>query len=883
VTTTALPARVFRAALRLLPEDFRAGYARDMEATFRAECDERRGRLLATLGLWLATLADVSRAGATEHLDILRRDLRFALRAMAARPLHSATALGTLALALGAIVAVFAVVDGVLLAPLPYRDPARLVTVTETQDGADPSSVGYLSFLDLRERSRSFERLVAASQSTATLTDSVHEAERVNAMRVSSGYFEMLGVRPSLGRAFTEAEDRPGAARRVAILSDRLYRRRFAADPALLGGVLLVGGTPYRVIGVMPQGFDDLVAARMYDGAELWFPLGYDPAASYACRTCRHLGIFGRLAPGATPESATGELSRLFQQLETEYPTQYNRAGARVSRVADVLLGPVRPVLLLLAAGVIALLFVAAAHVANLLLLRASERETEMAVRTSLGVSRARLVRQLMTESLLLALIAGLGGLLLAWAALRWLLVHDPAQLPRLAQVGLAGPAAALGLALSLACGLAFGLVPLRRLLAASPGLTRGAGRRTASGRTWRLREALVSLNVAAALLLLVGSGLLVRSLDRLLDVGLGFEPRGVLSARLWLSGERFRAGDNQAQIAAGTSFYAGLLDRLRALPGVRAAAAVSTLPLGGGVDRYGIHIAGRPYANPEAAPSADRFVVTPGFFETLRIPLLRGRLLGERDTQGSEAVVVVNRTLARELFPGEDPLGQQLSLGPPSAARRTIVGVVDDIRHHGLDVPPRYQVYVPQSQWAWAETSLTLLVRSDTDPLALARPLRQVVRSQDASQPLTDVRTYPDVVASASGTRRLAATLLASFACAALLLSIAGLYGSVGVFVGQRRQEIGVRLALGAAPGAIRRLVLAQGMRPVLVGLAAGLAAAAVSTRALRSLLFGVQPLDPGTFAATTLLLLVFAVAACAVPAARAAATDPARTLRSE
>jgi putative ABC transport system permease protein len=876
---------LFQGLVRLLPEEFRAAYARDMRATLRAEMRDAGGSLggPATVRLWIATAWDVLCSAASEHAHILARDTRFALRTLRARPAHALTALVTLALGIGANVAMFAVVDGVLLAPLPYRDPAGLVAIAETNRRGGASNVGYLSFADLRVRARTLGTLAATSQSTATLLGDGREAERVNAMRVSHGYFEMLGVRPALGRAFSEAEDQPGAARRVAILSDRLWRDRYGADPRVIGRPIDVSGVVHQVVGVLPRGFEDLVAARLYEGAELWFPLGYDPAASFACRTCRHLRVFARLAPGADAAAAERELSSILRALGSEYPTQYDGAAAAVTPLAEVFLGPVRPVLLLLWAGVLVLLVVACSNVANLLLLRASERSGEVAVRAALGVTAGRLTRQLLTESLLLATAGGLAGTLVGWAAVRVLVATGPAQLPRLADVALDARALAAALALSLASAALFGLVPLRQLVRGSARPLAGAGRRTATSSVWRIRSLLVAGNVAMAGLLLVGSGLLVRSLAGLLAVAPGFDPAGVLTMQIWLGGEAYRRGENRDQIAATTRFYDELLARVGALPGVSAASAVTTLPLGGGVDGYGLHIAGRPHANPEAAPSADRFVVAPRFFAALGIPLLRGRLLEEGDAQDRAAVVVVNRALAESLFPGEDPLGYELSLGPPSAPSRRIVGVVGDVRHHGLHVPVGYQVYVPQAQWAWAETFMTLVVRSQGDPGALAAPIREIVRSIDPAQPVTQVRRYQEIVDASLGTRRFATVLLSAFAGTGLAMALVGLYGALGVYVGQRRLEIGVRLALGAPETAIRRMVLGQGMRPVLAGLVAGLVAAAFSAGLLRTLVHEVGTLDPGTFLTTVAVLLASTLAACYVPAWRASRIDPAATLRTE
>jgi len=878
--------RLFRAVIRLLPEETRAGYAGDMEATFRAARREATGRARAgaLARLWLATIGDVIRVAPGEHLDVLRRDLRVAARAMAARPGHTMTAVATLAIGIGANIAMFAVVDAVLLSPLPYRDPAALVTVAETEAGGDPSNLGYLTFVDLKAGSRSFETLVAVAASTATLTDWDRDAERVNAMRASRTYFDMLGVRPALGRTFTEAEDRPGAARRVVILSDALWRRRFGADPAVVGRPVSISGTEYRVVGVLPADFEDLVASRMYGGAEIWYPLGYDPAAAFACRTCRHLRVFGRLAPGVAPDAAQRELDRIFASLEQAYPSEYHAAGAEVTPLTDVLLGPVRPALLVLWAGVGALLLVACGNVANLQLFRATERAHEIAVRTALGVTRGRLARQLLTESVLLGLAGGLAGLGPAWAVVRLVAITGPAQIPRLEEAAVDLRVVVATVALTMASAVVFGLVPLRQVLRqASASTLHGAGRRTGSARTWRVRSALVGANVALAALLLVGSGLLVRSVSGLLAVSPGLDPSGVLTMRIWASGPAFRDGTTDDQVATAARFYDEVLERARALPGVTAAAGVTTLPLGGGVDAYGFHIEGRPSANPEAAPNADRFVVTPDFFSVLRIPLVRGRLLDVSDHQEAAPVVVINRTAAQALFGGTDPVGQRVSLGPPTAVARTIVGIVEDVRHHGLDEPVGYQVYVPQAQWAWAETFLTLVVRSAGDPLALASPMRDIVRAVDPAQPVTDIAPYEAVVTATTGARRFTAGLLTAFAVAALLMAVVGLYGSLGVMVGQRRREIGLRMALGAHGRQVRRLVLARALGPVGLGLVAGLGLARLSARGLGSMLYRVEALDAASFGGSAVLLLGAALLASLLPAWRASRIDPATTLRAE
>jgi putative ABC transport system permease protein len=872
--------RLFRLLLRLLPEEFRAAYAREMETTFRAQRRDVTGA--RSLGLWLRTIADVLRRAPAVHFDILWRDARLAVRTLTDRPVALAAALITLTIGIGANVAMYAVVHAVMLAPMPYRDADGLVAVRETKAGASTATMGFLTFTDLRDRSASFSTLVAASQAMGTLTGGGHDAERVNIMRVSHAYFEMVGVAPALGRTFSDAEDRPGEARRVAILSDRLWRRRFAADASIVGRVITLSDIPYRVVGVLPSGYEDLVANRLYQRAEIWTPLGYDPAAVFACRTCRHLRVFGRLAPGVTPERAATDADRVIKGLEREWPAQYKQAGGDVTRLSDLFLGPVRPVLLALWAGVTALLLVACGNIAHLLLLRASDRAQEIAVRTALGITRARLMRQFLTESLLLAGAGGAAGTVVAWIVVRLVSAEGPDQIPRLADAAITPAVVMAGAAMALVSGLIFGLVPLRQVLRYSArGPARAGLRTTDSAAVWRSRSGLITVNVAMAVLLLVGSGLVVRSLRALLTVTPGVDPAGVLTLDVRATGARFNEGDDAQQIATAVQYYDDLLSRARGLPGVTSAAAVSVLPVTGLMDMYGFHVQGRSPDPSRGAPSADRFVVTPGFFNTVRIPLLRGRLLDERDRQGAETVVVINETAARTVFAGTEPIGQRVSLGPADAPLRTIVGIVGDVRHQGLDADVAPQVYVPQGQWEASATFLTLVVRTDGDPASLADSMRAVVRSVDAAQPVTNVRPYTDVIAALVGTRRFAATLLTVFAATAIVMAMVGLYGSLGVMVSQRRRELGVRLALGASAAGVRGLVLRHGLRPVAGGLVAGSVLAAVSTGALETLLFRIQPLDPATFVVAALALTACAVLACLVPAARAARIDPAVTLR--
>jgi len=873
--------RLLRIVISVLPGEFRTAYRADLEATIRAQQRDASGRG-ARRRLLLATIADVCRVAPGLHWDILRRDVTFAWRSMAARIVHTTAAALTLALGVGAAVAIFAILDAVWLQPLPYRDASELVTVGETSNGGKPGPMGYLTFVDLRAQSHTFAGLAAATQSIATITGGGGEAERISLMRASANYLEMIGVAPALGRRFTEAEDRPGAIRRIVILSDRLWRRHFNGDPNVLARSIDLNGVTFRVVGVMPAGFEDLVAARLYNDAEAWTPLGYDPTADFACRTCRHLRVFGRLAPGRSPADADRDLNQAIVTAAQAHPTEYDHPAIRVAPLGETFFGPIRRTLIVLAVAAALLLLVACGNVSNLLLLRATERSHEVAVRTALGVTPSRLARQFLTESVMLAFVGGAAGLPVAWAITRFFVRLAPPELPRLANVSLDGRALAAALLVVVGAGLLFGLAPLAQILRQPWTLgIHGAGRRTGSVAAWRMRGALVAVNVAMAAMLLVGSGLLVRSLAGLLAIDVGFNPDRVLTMRVSVGGARFVTPDNASNISATTAFYDAVLTRVRALPGVDAAAGVTTLPLGGDIDGFGLHVIGRPLANPESAPTADRFVVTPDFFRTAGVPLIAGRLLDANDRLGAPAAVVVNATLAREVLPGENAIGRQVALGGPDGPPRTIVGIVGDVRHRSLDGPTGYQVYVPQAQWVWAETDLALLVRSRSDPASLAAPIRQIIREVDPAQAVDRVRLYDDVVASVTATRRVAAQVIGLFALAAVMLAIVGLSGALGVLARQRRQEIGVRMALGADAGLIARLIVGQGLRPAILGLLVGLSAAAASAGTLRSLLYGVRTLDPVTFGVVSVILLGAAVFACVIPAWRASRANPVIALR--
>jgi putative ABC transport system permease protein len=868
--------RMFRTLMRMLPAEFRGDYEREMSATFRAERRAAHGALSLTR-VWGATVLDVFRTAPAEHLDILRRDLGYTLRMLARRPMLTVTALVTLALGIGANTAIFSVVNGVLLAPLPYPDADRLVLIEEARGDRDPGTTGYHSFAALRAENASFEAVAALAGWSAILAGDGRDAERVIGARVTWDYFAALGVRPSLGRDFDQGEDHP-ERRRVAIISDELWRRRYNADPAVIGRPITISQVTYTLAGVMPAASTDLVTARKFPGAQIWTLLGYAEELPQACRTCRHIHVVGRLKPGTSLAQAEADLSRIYQSLGSRFPADYDRPRAVVTPVRDYFLGPVKTPLYLLWGAVGLLLVMACANIANLLLIRASEREEEIAVRRALGVSPARLLRQLLTEAVVLASLGGAAGAVLAWWGTALLAANGPDAIPRLHEASVNARVLLYAVGVSVVTGVLFGLAPARLLVLRVDVSGMTARRTTAGPGPWRYRAALISVNVALSVLLLIGSGLLVRSFVNLMTVDVGFNPRSLLTFEVALTGQAY--GENTGI----NRFYDQVSERLRARPGVVSVSASTQLPLTGTLDRSGITIEGRTEDNPAAAPNADTYAVRPEYFTTLGIRLLSGRVFNERDGTGAPPVVIVGKTMADSLWPGADPLGQRIRVaGGPDNPFRTIVGVVADTRHYGLHLPPTLQVYIPHAQTHYPQPFVTMVVRAAGDPLSLAPAVREAVRGIDPLQPVSKIRSYEGIVAESMATRRFTLVLLGLFAGTALVLAIVGLYGAVSYVVTQRQREIGVRVALGASTRQISRLVLRLGMMPTAVGVIAGVALSVGVARAIESMLYGTSPVDRATFAVVIGVMVASAVAACLLPARRAAAVDPAVTLKAE
>ncbi len=802
----------------------------------------------------------------------LMNDIRYGLRQLTRSPSFTLLSILTLALGIGATTAIFSVVNPILFRPLPYPGADRIVTVAERDKEGQDAGTGYATFIDVQKMAGSFEAVAVTSSWQPTLQER-GDPERLDGQRVTQAFFSILGVRPILGRDFTPEENVRGK-HRVTILSHGLWQRRFGSDAAVIGRPVTFDGIQYIVVGVMPRSFESLLAPT----AQLWAPLGYELSLPWACRTCHHLREIARLKPGVGPEAARRELDVISGRLVAEYPTEYAAPGMLVVPLHTALTRDVRPALLALLGAVGFVLLIACANVSGLLLGRGMQREAEFAIRGALGAGRHRVVRQLLTESVLLSVLGGAAGAALAWWGVKGLAALAPPGLPRLNQIGIDSRVLAFTVALSLSCGLLFGLVPA--LATARPDLfavLRPGGRHT-SQRSRRLaRGILVAGEVALALMLLVGAGLLLRSLERLLAVDPGFDPRSVLTMEVQTTGARYN--DN----GPTWDFFDRALLAISAVPGVEQAGWTSMLPLGGNFDRYGVQIEGKLLANPEEAPSADRYAVTPEYLRAMRIPLKRGRTLTRQDGAGAPAVVLINETFARIGWAGEDPIGKRVQLGGPHERWRTVVGIVGDVHHTGLDEQQAPQIYLPEIQWLGADGAMVLAARTRGDPATLVPAIHAAIRSIDPSLPILRTATMEDVLAATAQPRRFALVIFQLFAVVALLLAAAGIYGVLAAGVTERTREIGIRSALGASRGGLLKLVVRQGLGLTAAGLAAGTVGALLLSRFLGGMLFGVGARDPLTFIGVVVVLLAVALVACWAPAWRATRVSPLEALRGE
>ncbi|HEX5706322.1 MAG TPA: ABC transporter permease [Pyrinomonadaceae bacterium] len=805
------------------------------------------------------------------------QDLRYGARMLARRPGFTLVAVAALALGIGANSAIFSVVNGVMLKPLPFDGAERLlaVSVRAANDGDPIWDHSYPNFTDIRDRSETLEG-AAAYYPAATFLTGGEEPELVRGAMTTADLFPMLGAQAAMGRTFTREDDQTGA-RRVALLSHGFWERRYGANPDIVGQEIMLGSRPTLVLGVMPKGFKFPVQTNNVDW---WMPLG--PALTERERDGRGI-VFMRLIAkrkeGVSLEQAQAELATISKRLEAQYATTNTGVTFGFTPFHTRLVGDLRLALWVLLGAVGCVLLIACANVANLLLARAAARYKEISIRTALGASRWRIMRQLLTESVLLATLGGLFGLLLAWWGTDLLVAASPADLPRAAEIALDWRVLIFTAALSLLTGVVFGLAPA--LQASKSEITESlkeGGRGSTEGGRSRLRGALVVAEVAVSLVLLVGAGLLVQSFMRLMNVSPGFDPEGVLAADITFRGER--AKDPVQQVAAAEE----IIERASQLAGVESVAAVDPVPMGGSFIAFSFQIEGRAPFEPGQVPNADRRVITPNYFKTMRIPVRSGRAFDERDRADAPPVCIINENFARRHFGGEDPVGQRITTDEtPDERPREIVGVVGDVRHGGLEEETSPEYYVPLAQRPVPRVTLMARTSGGGDPSALVPSLRGIIRQVDKEIPLYRIHTMEELLSDSVARRRFSMMLLGGFALVALLLAGLGIYGVMSYSVAQRTHEIGIRMALGAQARDVLKMVIGQGMLLAGGGVLAGLVAAVILTRVMSSLLYGVSATDPMTFGGVAAVLTFVALLSCYLPARRATKVDPMVALRYE
>jgi putative ABC transport system permease protein len=805
----------------------------------------------------------------------MMNDLRYAVRQLLRSPGFSAIAIVTIALGIGACTAIFSVVSGVLLRPLPYPESDRLVVVRETNFPTFPEfSVSPGNYFSWLEQSTSWQSLAAVRNVSYNLTGR-GEPQRLQGLRVTANYLRTLGVAPALGRDFSPEDDVPGHER-VAILSHGFWQRLLGGRPDVLGQTLQLDGQPFTVVGVMPASFQPQ-SRRVDRGvrAELYTPAAYTPD-DHSQHGGHYIGVFGRLKAGVGVDQARSEMSLIADRLAKQFPGTNKGWGVKLTPMLDADVGEVRPVLMALLGAVGFLLLIACANVANLLLVRATARRKEIAVRGALGAGRGRIVRQLLTESVLLALLGGLLGLLVAQGGVSALLALAPDALPRAREVTIDLGALGFSVGLALVTGIVFGLMPAIQVtrLDLQQTLKQGGRGATDGSSRHRLRGALVVTELATALVLLVGAGLLMRSFVHLQGVDVGFRPDNAVAVALQLPGKKYATDPQQA------TFIDRATRSLAAIPGVQAVGAGHVVPLGGDYV-LGFEIKGRPPIAPSDLPITNYYAVGADYFRAMGIGLVRGRTFTAIDTAASEPVGIISESMARRHFRGEDPIGKFIKVTYDSAKWLRIVGIVRDVRQYDLHSDVTVQTYEPVLQRPFE--SLTFIVRTGGPVGGLPGAIRRAIYDVDRDQPIATIRPLQELVDRSIARQRFAMLLFAVFSATALLLAAIGIYGVMAYSVRQRTGEIGVRIALGARSGDVLGLVFRQGGRLLALGLAAGVAGALLLTRFLSTLLFGVSAHDPLTFVAIALLLSLTAALACLLPARRASTIDPMTALRSE
>ncbi|MGH9840034.1 MAG: ABC transporter permease [Blastocatellia bacterium] len=857
----------------IVPRRLRADWRQEWEAELR-----RREALLAQ---W-------ERLDSRHRLDLLRRstsafwdalwlqprrledemfqDLRYGLRMLLKHKGFTLIAVFTLVLGIGANTAIFSVVNAVLLRPLPFPEPERIVRLWESHPPTNlpQFSVAFPNFLDWRSQNQVFAQMAAYREDGFNLQAGA-EPRRVNGARVTVDFFAVLGVLPAAGRAFLPQEDAPGGER-VVILSHALWQQSFGGDPQLVGRQLKVDGQACTVVGIMPSGF-----RFPQDDVELWLPYALDPKSS---RTPHFLRVLGRLKPGATLQQVRTELETIAVRLEQAYPDTNKGWRVFMLPLHEAISGQMQTPLYVLLGAVLFVLLIGCANVANLLLSRNAVREREIAIRTALGAGRRRIVRQLLTESLLLALLGGMGALLFAAWAVKLLTTLGPSNIPRLNEAALDGTVLGFTLAVSMLTGLIFGLAPAWQHARLNLNTALKDGARMAGGSARRLRQLLVVAEIAFALLLLIGAGLMLKSFVRLQQVAPGFDPQRALTMEVNLAPAKYARGEQR------TAFLQQVLERLRALPGVEFAGATHRLPLRGN-SGMGFQIEGRPAPAPGESTNANYRAITPDYFRAMGTPLVAGRTFTEEEAWQKPSAVIINQKFQRRHWPDENALGKHIKLGGPDGPLVTVVGIAADVKESGLDADTAAGLYLPYVRGPVPR--MTLVLRTGPEPLSLAAAASAELRQIDAEQAVSGISTLEQLLSETVAQPRFNAGLLALFALLALTLAAVGIYGVMAYAVAARTQEIGLRMALGAQARDVLKLVIGQGMKLVTFGLALGSLAALGLTRWLKTLLFGVEATDPLTYAVIAALLAAVALVACYLPARRAMAVDPLVALRHE
>jgi predicted permease len=813
----------------------------------------------------------------TEYLSELRQDVTLAVRQLLKNPAFASLAVLTLALGIGATTAIFSAVEAVVLRPLPFPNADRIYAVYSTLRD-QPGNVSAGNFTDTVAANTTFSAITAIQYSSFNLSDA-DGAERVVGARATASFWNVFGIQPAHGRVFTNDEDQPGRER-VVVLSNRLWRQRFGQDRSILGQEVRLNGQPYEVIGVMPESFDFTDETE-----QLWVPIAFTVERK-AMHDEHTFIVYGRLRDGVTADQALAELGRTAESLRRSFPRDNAERAFAIASMMTEVVGDNRQRLFVLLGAVAFVLLIGCANIANLLLARGATRGSELAVRTALGAGRARIVRQLLTESLVLALVSAAAGLALAGWGIRTLVAAAPPGIPRLEQTALDPLVLAFTLATSVACAFVFGLAPaLRAARADVVSMLKEGGRGAATGTVRdRLRTALIASELALALLLLVGAGLMIRSGIALQRVDPGFDFRGVLTGRVALP-----ASDYTEPARIQTAFE-NMIEEAQKVPGVRVAAITSQVPMGPGGSGNGLIPEGRAI-DPRNAILARLRIVSPGYFDAMGIPILEGRRITDADRRGNVKVMVISQALAEAAFPGLDPIGRRIACCESAADGtpdyKVVVGVAGDVRSRGLGEPPAPEFYLPMWQvppaaWTWIQRTTYLVARTSLDPASLAPALSRIVSTVAPGVPLFNIRTMDERLQSTTDGPRFNTLLLTILGAIGLVLAAVGIYGVIGYFVTRQTQEIGVRIALGATRADVVRLIVRQAVAPIVAGLALGIAASLAATRVLTTQLFEVSPNDPLTFVIVAVLLAIIGLIACLVPARRAARLDPTTALHT-